>query len=140
MGRGGLACAALVGQGPGRTAASDCVCASRAYDRPMRAGRGYAAAGLAACLWLGGCGARAAAPAHSAADAATLAPSAGGAPGVACARPSGRARFREMTWDEYYADVRERAWRQNATIIWITPPSMRKRHAQPASDVTACTR
>jgi hypothetical protein len=32
-----------------------------------------------------------------------------------------------MTWDEYYAEVRERAGKQGALVIWVNPPQVRKR-------------
>lgn len=46
-----------------------------------------------------------------------------------------------MTWAEYYADVHERAWRNGATVVWITPPRVKKNTpAQPPSTATACAR
>jgi hypothetical protein len=83
---------------------------------------------------LAGCAAHNKAPAQtpvsSTADSSTSAE---------CVRPRKPSRFREMTWQEYYADVRERAWRNSATIIWITPPKVKK---QPVvrSTASACVR
>jgi hypothetical protein len=44
---------------------------------------------------------------------------AGGAPGV-------HSRYREMTWAEYYAEVTDRVWKRGGTVVWISPPSVRK--------------
>ena len=35
-----------------------------------------------------------------------------------------KGKWREMTWSEYYADVREKAWRNNATVYWVNPPQV----------------
>jgi hypothetical protein len=35
-------------------------------------------------------------------------------------------RYREMTWAEYYTEVTERMWRRGGTVIWISPPNVRK--------------
>jgi hypothetical protein len=32
------------------------------------------------------------------------------------------ARWREMTWNEYYAEVVERARRRGIMVVWISPP------------------
>jgi hypothetical protein len=37
-----------------------------------------------------------------------------------------RPRYREMTWPEYYTDVMDRAWRNGATVVWVSPPQVRK--------------
>ena len=50
-----------------------------------------------------------------------------------------RSRFREMTWEEYYTEVRERAWRNAATIIWITPPNVRRRRPEPAATTSSAS-
>lgn len=59
--------------------------------------------------------------------------------GAEC-RPSRKSRFREMTWSEYYADVRERAWRNSAQIIWITPPKLRKPRPFATPGAAVCAR
>jgi hypothetical protein len=38
----------------------------------------------------------------------------------------GDGKWREMTWPEYYNDLREKAWRRGAAIVWINPPDVRK--------------
>ena len=90
--------------------------------------------GVAVAL-LAGCASRSA-PAPRTADTAAAA----SAPLAACPKRGKASRFREMTWAEYYNDVRERAWRNAATIIWITPPNVRKPRAKPPSSTTACAR
>jgi hypothetical protein len=47
------------------------------------------------------------------------------APTSACIANARAQRFREMTWNEYYNEVRERAWRSGATVIWLNPPNVR---------------
>ena len=98
---------------------------------------------LALAPALPACGARSAsaAPAAGALDATHA------ANGCASRRGNKRSRFREMTWDEYYTDVRERAWRNAATIIWITPPKVKRRRPEAAAansstsaTTTACAR
>ena len=85
---------------------------------------------LLACLVHAGC-----ATSRSAAPSDTV----DAVHGTRCVSRADAAHKREMTWDEYYTDVRERAWRRNALIIWITPPEVHKRPRQP-SDATACAR
>ena len=36
------------------------------------------------------------------------------------------SRYREMTWAEYYTEVTERVWKRGGTVVWISPPSVRK--------------
>jgi hypothetical protein len=93
----------------------------------------WAVRAVVAVLLLAGCASQPA-PTVQTADSAASAPLA------ACPKLSKRSRFREMTWAEYYADVRERAWRNAATVIWITPPKVRKPRAAPSSSTTACAR
>jgi hypothetical protein len=33
-------------------------------------------------------------------------------------------KYREMTLNEYYAEVNERAWRRGIMVIWINPPQV----------------
>ena len=104
-------------------------------------GRGVvavASATLAVAL-LAGCASHPAPAARTAASEATVA-APGSAPLAACPTPRRHSRFREMTWAEYYNDVKERAWRNAAIIIWITPPKVRKPRAAPQSGTTACAR
>ncbi len=56
--------------------------------------------------------------------------------------PQPSSPWREMTWAEYYADVRERAARRGVEVIWVTPPDVRRaRKAEPAgAAVAACAR
>jgi hypothetical protein len=35
-------------------------------------------------------------------------------------------RYREMTWAEYYTEVTERVWKRGGTVVWISPPNVRK--------------
>jgi hypothetical protein len=57
---------------------------------------------------LSACAARDARPAQSAEDTVVI------------------SRYREMTWAEYYSDVMEKAWKRGATVVWISPPNVRK--------------
>ena len=36
------------------------------------------------------------------------------------------SRYREMTWAEYYADVTDRVWKRGGTVVWVSPPNVRK--------------
>ena len=54
-----------------------------------------------------------------------------------CAAGTTPSRYREMTWNEYYARVRERAWRKGALVVWLNPPRVRKVAVSPAH-ATAC--
>lgn len=96
--------------------------------------------GIAVAL-LAGCASQPA-PVARTPDAARAAPdtAASAAPLAACPKRRKPSRFREMTWAEYYADVKERAWRNAATVIWITPPRVKKPRAGPPSSATACAR
>ena len=38
-------------------------------------------------------------------------------------------RDRELTWGQYYAGVREHAFRRGAMVIWVNPPQVRKPRA-----------
>jgi hypothetical protein len=85
---------------------------------------------LAACACaMSACAARSPQPEH---------PSAGGsgASGAACAPKVAGSRFREMTWSEYYARVKENAWRHSAMVIWVHPP--RVHAAARSATATAC--
>ena len=62
---------------------------------------------------------------------ATLIISAVGGCAARSARPTSPAtantdssEWREMTWAEYYAHVREQAWRKNMAVYWVNPPSV----------------
>jgi hypothetical protein len=35
-------------------------------------------------------------------------------------------RYREMTWAEYYTEITERVWKRGGTVVWISPPNVRK--------------
>ncbi len=37
-------------------------------------------------------------------------------------QPTQNSRWREMTWNEYYNDVVERARKRGIALIWIVPP------------------
>jgi hypothetical protein len=66
--------------------------------------------------------------------------------GSACAARDGRAehaagsvqresapvsRYREMTWAEYYGAVTDRVWKRGGTVVWISPPNVRKAKRPP---------
>ena len=57
-----------------------------------------------------------------------------GASAQRAAAPAGDAqvssRYREMTWAEYYTEVTERVWKRGGTVLWISPPNVRR--VQPA--------
>lgn len=76
--------------------------------------RAFAAALLASSI-AGGFACTHDAPRANSANDAT----AGSKPGVV-------SRYREMTWAEYYAEVTERVWRRGGTVVWISPPNVRK--------------
>jgi len=117
-------------------AAPVCARGDRSYDRQMGSGLACVSRSVAAAWLLAvGCATHAGAP-----TATVRNPSTTEQASAACAPQSRRARFREMTWAEYYADVRERAFRNNATVIWITPPSVTKPRVPQDSDATACAR
>jgi hypothetical protein len=40
--------------------------------------------------------------------------------------PTVQSRYREMTWPEYYREVTERVWKRGGTVVWISPPHVRK--------------
>jgi hypothetical protein len=65
------------------------------------------------------CGARQIRPEHSS-QAAADAPETGAV----------QSRYREMTWPEYYSEVTDRVWKRGGTVVWVSPPRVRK--AKPA--------
>ena len=84
--------------------------------------------GALALLW--GCASRADAPAGSAA-------SAGGEANASAQAESAAQRRREMTWDEYYRDVEQRAHRAGGFVMWFNPPRPVRRAAQTGPDSAA---
>jgi hypothetical protein len=71
-------------------------------------------------LWLlSGCAARPARPPATASSEDTAAT-------TEDAKRGRSSRWRKMTWAEYYSDVKERAWRRNADVIWIWPPRVER--------------
>ena len=56
------------------------------------------------------------------------------------AKPPKSSRWREMTWAEYYSEVKERAWRRNAEVIWIWPPRVERVPKTVAEVEAACAR
>jgi hypothetical protein len=73
-------------------------------------------AGLVCAAWLVGCATTSAPPPKTS----------GSAPTPEAAKPPKSSRWREMTWAEYYSEVKERAWRRNAEVIWIWPPRVER--------------
>jgi hypothetical protein len=41
-----------------------------------------------------------------------------------CAADTDTDKYREMTWNEYYAQINERAWSRGIMVIWINPPQV----------------
>jgi len=37
-----------------------------------------------------------------------------------------QSRYREMTWPEYYSEVTDRVWKRGGTVVWVSPPRVRK--------------
>jgi hypothetical protein len=62
---------------------------------------------IASALLSTGCAARSSGPAR---------------PNTVVQQPTQNSRWREMTWNEYYADVVERARKRGIMLIWIQPP------------------
>jgi hypothetical protein len=70
------------------------------------------AALLLCCALASGCAARDSKPAYPDANAQ--------------AELAATRRDRELTWGQYYAGVRERAFRRGAMVVWVNPPQVRK--------------
>jgi hypothetical protein len=96
--------------------------------------------GRACWLWslalLSACGDRPSAePEASAASAG----SERGASAANVAPATLRDARREMTWEEYYVDVEQRARRKGGFVMWMNPPRPTRRQGQAPGQSTAPT-
>ena len=86
------------------------------------------AAGIALIMLLGVC-APACQRSTSRASAAGASGEAASGGETADANPAQQNGRREMTWDEYYRDVEQRAHRSGGFVMWCNPPRLARRPA-----------
>jgi hypothetical protein len=78
----------------------------------MRLNRALRGLAMCACAFAGCTAHSAPPPQHAAARA------------PACAESAPGSSRREMTWAEYYTDIRERSAHRGIMVIWLNPPDV----------------